>query len=100
MTIETIKNNIKTSASNPTWQKLMITSAGGAVGVAIAGTTLSKSVNKDLTDSKDPELTKEESDKLKTKATVKSIVGSGVILAATAALNIPINKWMKELYVK
>lgn len=100
MTIETIANNMKNAASNPTWRKLMFTSTGGAVGAAIAGTTLSKSVNKDLTDSKNPELTKEDSDKLKTKATVKSIVGSVAILSATAALNIPINKWMKELYVK
>lgn len=100
MTIETIKNNIKTSVSNPTWQKLMITSTTGAVGATIAGITLTKSVNKDFADSKDPELTKEESDKLKTKATVKSLVGSGVLIAATAALNVPINKWMKELYVK
>ena len=100
MAIETIKNNMKTAASNPTWRKLMITSTTGAVGATIAGVTLTKSVNKDFADSKDPELTKEESDKLKTKATIKSLVGSGVILAATAALNIPINKWMKELYLK
>ena len=100
MTIETIANNIKTAASNPTWRKLMITSTSCAVGSTVASVALTKSVNKDFADSKDPELTKEESDKLKTKATVKSIVGSGVIIAATAALNIPVNKLIKELYVK
>lgn len=97
MTIETIANNIKTSVSNPTWRKLMITSTSCAVGATIAGVNLTKSVNKDFEDSKNPELTKEESDRVKRKATVKSLVGSGLIIATTAVLNIPVNKWIKEL---